>query len=160
MDKSIAHIPFVAGTMTLTGAIILNADIDRVFRLFSPLGEKNWVTGWDPEILAPRGANWAPGMVFRTVSDGREEIWVIAELDTTAHRVVYFRIEPGRLVARVEVRCRQLVNHQTEAATLYSYVGLSALGNSEIAEWSDAAYRSKKEQWTRMINQYLGHAQR
>jgi hypothetical protein len=146
---------FSARTAKLTGTILLHAPIDDVFPLFSPLGEKKWVTGWNPEILYPRGADWAEGMVFRTASDGLEAIWVVAELDAEAHRVVYYRTEPGRLVARVEVRCRALDDRRTEATTVYSYVGLSESGNEHVAEWTDAVYRSKMQRWENDINDYL-----
>ena len=147
--------PFAARSVTVGGAILLHGPIDQVFPLFSPLGEIHWVQGWSPEILAPRDTDWAEGMVFRTRMDGPEEIWVVAELDVQAHRVVYYRTEPGRLVARVEVRCRALDHGRTEASTTYSYVGLSAAGNAHIAEWTDAAYRAKMERWERNINEYL-----
>jgi hypothetical protein len=147
---------FVPRTQTLASTIALAAPIDRVFPLFSPLGERAWVEGWDPEILFPRGVEWAQGMIFRTVSDGREDIWVVVELDQPAHRVVYYRTEPGRLVARVEVRCRAVDPGRTEATVQYSYVGLSDAGSAHIAEWTEAAYRSKMERWQRTINAILG----
>ena len=146
---------FEARTASLTGTIVLHAAIDDVFPLFSPLGEKKWVEGWEPEILAPRGADWAEEMVFRTRSGGREDVWVIAELDRSGYRVVYYRTEPNLLVARVEVACRALDDERTEATITYSYVGLSNAGNEHIAEWTGAAYRSKMERWEKTINDYL-----
>lgn len=147
--------PFQARTVRLTGTIVLHAPINEVFHLFSPIGEKKWVEGWDPEILSPRDTDWAEGMVFRTVSEGREDIWVVAQLNLQAHRVVYYRTEPGRVVARVEVRCRALDPRRSEATTLYSYVGLSEAGNAHVAEWTDAVYASKMERWEKVINDYL-----
>jgi hypothetical protein len=139
----------------LTGTIALAAPVNDVFPLFSPLGEKKWVEGWDPEILFPRGADWVEGMVFRTFSPGQEAIWVVAELDPQAHRVVYYRVEPDNLVARVEVRCRALGIDRTEATTIYSYVGLSNTGNEHVAEWTNAAYMAKMDRWEKIINEYL-----
>lgn len=147
--------PFEPRAVTLTGTIVLDAPIDEVFPLFSPLGETKWVDGWEPELLAPRGADWVQGMVFRTVSDGRPQIWVVSELEMQAHRVVYYRTEPDLLVARVEVRCGRLDSQRTEAAIVYSYVGLSDAGNTHIDQWTDAAYRSKMTHWETVINGYL-----
>lgn len=151
---------FQPSTSTVAGTIVLQGPIDEVFPLFSPLGERHWVEGWDPEILAPAGTDWAQGMIFRTFSDTREDVWVVAELDRGAHRVVYYRTEPGVLVARIEVRCRALDDGQTEAATAYSYVGLSDAGNAHIAEWTDTAYAGKMQRWTQWINGYLATVQR
>jgi hypothetical protein len=146
---------FVARTVKLTGSIILDAPIAQVFPLFSPMGEKHWVEGWNPEILFPLNADWVEGMVFRTFSDRQDEIWTISELDLASHRVVYYRVEPGRLVARVEVVCRALNDDHTEVTTLYSYVGLSEAGNAHVADWTDAAYRAKMNRWKESIAAYL-----
>jgi hypothetical protein len=97
---------FVARAVTLTGTLTLDGPADAVFYLFSPLGEMKWVDGWTPELLWPTGVDWTEGMVFRTRTGQLEEIWVISELDLKARRVVYYRTEPGRLIARIEVSCR------------------------------------------------------
>lgn len=147
--------PFDAHTVTLTGTIVLAAPVDEVFELFSPLGEKKWVEGWNPQILFPKGGTWNQGMVFRTFSPGQEATWIVAELDLHAHRVVYYRVEPARLVARVEVRCRALAADRTEATIVYSYVGLTQAGNDHLAEWTDAAYKAKMDRWEGVINEYV-----
>jgi hypothetical protein len=154
-DQRSSESRFKAKTVEFRGTIVLNAPVSDVFPLFSPAGEEKWVEGWKPEILFPSGIDWAEGMVFRTSSSGQEEIWVVAELDNEAHRVVYYRTEPGRLVARIEVRCRPLEAKRTETTTVYTYVGLSVAGNAYIAEWTDAAYLSKMQRWQHTINEYL-----
>jgi hypothetical protein len=91
-------------------------------------------------------------MVFRTTTDGHDAIWIVAELDRRAHRVVYYRTEPERLVARVEVACHDLGEQRTKAAVVYSYIGLSDAGNADIAAWSDSSYTAKMMQWEESIN--------
>jgi hypothetical protein len=146
---------FESKTAALAGTVLLDGPLTRVFALFSPLGERAWVPGWNPEILAPPGAEWEPGMIFRTELDGIHAVWVVAELDREAHRVVYYRTEPGRLVARVEVRCRPVEHDHTEATVAYSYVGLSEEGNAHVAEWNGAAFASKMARWQESINACL-----
>jgi hypothetical protein len=152
--------PFESRTAKLTGTIVLEDTVERVFPLFSPLGERLWVPRWNPEILAPRGAQWEQGMVFRTNGEVHDAIWVVSELDPDGHRVVYYRTEPQVLVARVEVRCRRADADRTEATVIYSYVGLSDAGNAHIAEWTEAAYASKMAQWQESINGCLERAAR
>jgi len=146
---------FDARAVRLSGTIVLGASVTHVFQLFSPLGEKQWVESWNPEILFPRDADWAEGMVFRISSRGQEEIWIVAELDMQTHRVVYYRVEPGSLVARVEVRCRALGPDQTETTTVYSYAGLSDAGNQHVATWTDTVYKAKMDHWEKAINGHL-----
>lgn len=146
---------FTPRIQTLTATIVLNGAIDDVFPLFSPEGEREWVNGWNPEVLRPADHAWTEGMIFRTIADGCDEIWAVAEMSAAAHRVVYFRIEPNRLVARVEVSCRAFDATRTQATIQYSYTGLSSAGNASIEEWTDAAYRSKMDDWTSRIDALL-----
>jgi hypothetical protein len=145
-------------TRRLAGTIRLQGSIDRVFELFSPLGEKHWVPGWDPELLHPEGVSWAAGLIFRTREERGEAIWVVTRLERAAHDVEYHRVEPGRYVARVSVRCSPAGLNQTDAATEYEFIGLSEAGNAEIAAMDDAGYASKMERWATWINGYLEEA--
>lgn len=141
--------------MRLRGRIRLDGPIDRVFELFSPVGEKLWVPGWDPELLHPKGVEWDVGLIFRTKEEQGEAIWIVTRLDRSAHDVEYHRVEPGRYLARVTVRCTALGANRTEASTEYEFVGLSERGNAEIAEMDDEAYAAKMERWRRWIDEYL-----
>lgn len=147
--------PFTAKSVTLKGDIALSGSIDKVFEFFSPLGEKLWVPDWDPELLHPDGASWEEGLLFRTREETGDAIWVITRLDRNTHSVTYHRVEPGRYVARINVRCRELPEQKTGATTTYTFVGLSDSGNQEIAAMTQQAYDEKMARWQRWINEYL-----
>lgn len=76
-------------------------------------------------------------------------------LDCEAHKVEYYRVEPGRYVARIEVCCTALTDRRTEAKVSYEFIGLTEAGNSEIAAMTQAGYAEKMEQWRKWINEYL-----
>jgi len=44
---------FIAQQVTRSHTIHLPATPHEVFPLFSPLGEKHWAQGWEPEMLFP-----------------------------------------------------------------------------------------------------------
>src|SRR5919202_4351324 len=94
---------FHSRSVAFSGTIRLAGPIDLVFELFSPLGEKHWVPGWNPELLHPRGAVWDEGLIFRTREDTGDAIWSITRLTRVRHAVQYQRVEPDRYVARVAV---------------------------------------------------------
>lgn len=146
--------PFRPQSMTLSGKLQIDGHVDEVFELFTPLGEKKWVEGWDPEILFPPGVSLAEGMVFRTFAQDQEEIWVVSHLDVPAHHILYDRVEPKHVAARVEIRCRA-TGATTEVSTSYRYVGLSDAGNRYVATWTDAAYAAKMARWQKLINRHL-----
>jgi hypothetical protein len=147
---------FTPAAIELTGRIVLSGDVDRIFPLFSPLGEKQWVPGWDPRIVHPAGAEWEEKMIFLTREESGEAAWYVTRLDRASHEVVYHRLEPLRYVARVEVRCREAWGGRTEATVKYSFTGLSEDGNREISAVTQAAYDAKMGRWKEWLRAALG----
>lgn len=98
--------------------------------------------------------------MFRTRGEAGEAIWVITRLDRAQHAAVYHRVEPGRYVARVSVRCRALSNARTEVLTSYSFVGLSGDGNREIVSMTQESYDWKMAQWSEWIARSLASGER
>lgn len=146
---------FIARSIELSGGFTLPAPPEATFDLFSPLGEKKWVPGWDPELIHPPGATWERGLVFRTREERGEAIWVVTALDRERHEVEYHRVEAGRYVARVHVQCSPGAGGQTEVRATYTFVGLSEPGNADIAAMSDEAYREKMGRWEGWIRTAL-----
>jgi hypothetical protein len=142
---------------TFTGKLEVRAPIERAFPLFSPPGERHWVPGWNPEFVERAGLLLGRGQVFRTQEERGEAIWVVARLDRdAAHEVEYYRVEPGRYVARIVVVCRAPAADRTLVATGYSFVGLSEVGDRDIGAMSQEAYDAKMARWTEWIERHLG----
>ena len=146
---------FASASVELAGGFVISAPVGVTFELFSPLGERLWVPGWAPELLHPPGAEWEEGLIFRTEEELGEAVWVVTALDRKQHAVEYYRVEPGRFVARVRVRCRARQPKQTDVAVTYSFVGLSEVGNRDIAAMSESAYEQKLKRWRDWIETYL-----
>ena len=138
-------------SILLEGSFTVRLPVDRVFPLFSPDGERTWVDGWDPEVMHPEDRTWAAGQVFRTIDRDREVIWVVTHHDSKTHSVTYHRVEGSDLVARVGVSCTG--REETQVRVSYSYFGLSAAGDDEIAAMSEAAFAEKMTNWRTQIEE-------
>lgn len=143
---------FKARAIELAGGFALPAPPEATFELFSPLGEKRWVPGWDPELIHPPGATWERGLVFRTREERGDAIWMVSALDRKAHEVEYYRVEAGRYVARVQVWCAANGAGGTDVRVTYTFVGLSEIGNQDIAAMSQQAYEEKMRRWQAWIS--------
>jgi hypothetical protein len=141
---------------TFKGTFVVKGPIDRVFSLFSPDGEKEWVPGWNPEMLFPPEATWGEGLVFRTREESGPATWVVNRFDPASHHVVYHRLEPEHYVARVEVTCRAKTNTTTDATVQYTFTPLTATGAAAIAAMTDESYKQKMARWQQWIDQALG----
>ena len=84
---------FTPRTVEFTGRFTIPASIDAAFELFSPLGERAWVPGWNPELLHPSGVGWQRGQTFRTQEENGEAVWIVTALDRDGHAVEYHRVE-------------------------------------------------------------------
>ena len=141
---------------TFTGKLVVRAPVEQAFPLFSPPGEVHWVPGWNPEYVDPPRSSWEQGQIFRTSEERGEAVEVVARLDRALHEVAYYRVEPGRYVARIDVVCRAGPGHRTEVSTAYSFVGLSDIGNQDIAAMTQEAYDGKMARWEEWIQRHLG----
>ena len=146
---------FAARSIELSGGFILSVPPDVAFELFSPLGEKLWVPDWNPELLYPPGFSWERGLIFRTAEERGEAVWVVTALDRERHEVEYHRVEAGRYVATVSVTCRPHASLQTEVRVTYLFVGLSEVGNQDIAAMSQTSYEEKMRRWQDWIHRHL-----
>jgi hypothetical protein len=144
-----------AGSIELEGGFSVAGPVDSVFELFSPLGEKAWVPGWDPELIHHPGVSWERGLVFRTREERGEAIWIVTALDRRRHEVEYHRVEPGRYVARVSVACSARGGGETDVRVSYAFVGLSPAGNEDIAGMSRESYEEKMRWWQGWIAGHL-----
>ena len=149
---------FAPASVEVSGGFTVAAPVEEAFELFSPEGEKLWVPGWAPELLHPPRREWQAGLIFRTQEELGEAIWVVTTLDRARHEVEYYRVEAGRYVARVRVRCQVRGPEQTEATVTYTFVGLSEAGNRDIAVMSEAAYERKMKRWQGWISTYLSRS--
>jgi hypothetical protein len=135
-----------ARSRQLDGRLQLAMPVDVAFELFSPLGERSWVPGWQPELIHPPGTSWERGLIFRTREASGDAVWVVTALDRDRHNVEYHRIEANHYVARVNVACRP-AGAGTEVSVSYTFVGLSTGGNRAIDEMTDEDYATKMRRW-------------
>ena len=133
------------------GTVTIPAGASQAFPLFSPEGERAWVPGWNPEILAPRDGAWGEGQIFRTMEESGEATWVVSAMDKKRRRVVYFRVEPARYVAKVEVEVKSRSGGGSEARVVYTFVGLTEKGNADIEAMRATDYEAKMARWSGWI---------
>ncbi|RWC48211.1 MAG: SRPBCC family protein [Mesorhizobium sp.] len=135
--------------------IVLCGPVDRVFPLFTPIGETLWVDGWEPEFLHPHSGETQQGMVFRTVHGDETTLWACADWDLVGHRVRYVRVTPDSRFGFVEVACRKAIDEGTEATIAYTFTALNAVGKSYLSALTEDAFARMIEAWKVRIDAWL-----
>jgi hypothetical protein len=135
--------------------ILVDGAVDRVFPLFTPIGETYWVDGWDPEFIYPESGETREGMVFRTSHGGEETLWSCLAWEPGRHHVRYARVTPGSRFGFVEVNCLERSADQTEASVRYTLTALSAEGASQLSDLTAEAYQRMIDEWRTRIGLWL-----
>jgi hypothetical protein len=146
-------IGFVPRHETRSATIRLDAAPERAFGMFTPLGERAWAQGWDPEFLHPLDGEPCEGSVFITRAGGVETIWTTIAHDPP-RRAAYSRVTPGLHAVIVEVRLRPSEDGGTRADVSYAFTALTSAGNDAVVEMVDG-FGGWMEEWETSINRAL-----
>lgn len=144
---------FIPAHRTRSATIRLDAPPERAFGMFTPLGERAWAQGWDPEFLHPLSGEGCEGSVFITRAGGVETIWTTIAHDPPS-RAAYSRVTPGLHAVIVQVRLRNSDDGGTLADVSYAFTALTPAGNHAVAEMV-AGFDGWMEEWETSISRAL-----
>lgn len=133
-------------------AVDLPLPIERVFPLFTPKGEMDWVDDWNPKFLHPESGETRAGMVFTTHGAGEETLWSCIEWAPEEHRVRYARVTPGSRFGFVQIECSAAAPARTEVTVTYAFTALSDAGQAYLAAVTESAFAAMIEDWKRRIH--------
>ena len=128
--------------------------VGACFALFTPIGEKNWVPGWQPRFLWPADGRTQKGMVFLTGQGVEETYWTVVDFDEGGHYVRYCRLTPASRSVMVEVRCVATGPESTEVEVRYALTGHNEAGNETVRAFAQA-YPGMIEEWRTLILKWL-----
>lgn len=135
--------------MIRTGQLTVALPPDEAFRLFTPLGEREWVDHWDPHFPDPVDDDSAPGAVFRTAGhDGGTTTWVVVDREP-GRRLRYARIATEKTAGTVEVVLRE-AGGGSEVTVTYQLTALNETAAAELAGF-EAHYPEFIRSWEEAI---------
>jgi hypothetical protein len=124
------------------GEFELPCDPATALALFTPEGEREWVSGWQPEYLS--GANDEVGAVWRT-SHEHDVTWITTDRDDA--RVRYARISSNGTAGLVDVRCTP-TDEGTRVQVTYDLTACSTAGLDALGRFA-AHFDDMLDQWRR-----------
>lgn len=130
--------------------------IGELFPLFSPEGEKLWTADWDYENVMGT-TELSEDYVFLTKTHDhrtRDAIWIVKRYDPEKHFVQFYKIEPGKKIGVVTVKCSQLDSERTNVRVTYKYTALSTSGERFISEFDENAYDAFINEWQTLLLSY------
>jgi len=141
------------GRVELLGSFHLGAAPSDVFPLFTPLGERDWVPGWNPVFVHPSSGEIEENQVFLTREGDESTLWSVVRLDPERREVEYLRVTPGSRIARVEIR----VSPCSEGSAVeigYLWTALTARGRGQVEDF-ERGFEAMLAEWQRLTNRWL-----
>jgi hypothetical protein len=148
---------FKAEQYVQSASIELKGNIEQLFPLFTPLGEKKWAEGWNPNLIFPSSGEMQEGLIFQTpdhVHGAPPLTWVVSRYNVSDHQVQYI-VSSAVRVAIISVACTASGKDSTNARISYVLTGLSAEGNALSHHLIGKIFASNLKDWETAINNYL-----
>lgn len=149
---------FVAERIIRSHTIHLPASPDRVFPLFTPLGERHWEPDWNPTMLYPVSGEAQAGTVFTTQhADEPVKVWTISDYDPQRARISYVTVLPTSHLSSIDIRCEARDRQATSVTVTYTFTSLTPLGATYLDSVTEDHYRAYIASWETAISHYLAH---
>ena len=139
----------------VTHTITLPLAIADCFPLFTPIGEMEWVPGWQPRFLWPANGHACRGMTFLTGDGPEETFWTVTDFDESRHYARYARITPGSRSVLVEIQCAATGPAETAVEVRYMLTGHNEPGNETVRAFA-AGFPAMIEEWRTLILKWIG----
>ena len=138
-----------------SGEFDLACSADEAFPLFSPEGERRWVSGWNPQPMFPRSVAFSRDTVFRQGNGDEEAIWTIVDVDPESHRAEYVRVAPASHTAHIIVHVAPIGRVKSHVTVTYAITAFGRSSSSVIEAFSESAYADKMRDWQQRISACL-----
>jgi len=123
----------------------LEGPVDRVFALFDPVSERDWVDDWDPTPVFPAELSRDEGTVFKLERDGRTAVWTVLRYSPTQHVAEYLVTEYDYQHRWIYVSCSAETDRTTQVTTRYVTTALSPEGQQELGRYGKEFLKAWKE---------------
>ena len=149
--------PFEPYRITRSASMRLAAPAGEVFPLVCPVREKEWLDGWEYEMIYSESGYAEEGCIFTTQHPGQPEtIWTITRHDPEALAVDFLIVTPGLRVGRLQVRLSDNGDGTTRQAVTYTFTALSEQGKATLDDhFSQRGFEHDMHLWERSVNHYL-----
>lgn len=134
----------------------INSTPDKIFPLICPVRQRDWLDGWNCEMIYSESGLSEEGCVFKTKHEfDVDTIWVITKHDVENYIVEYVRITRGVLAVKINISLEHRYGDITDVNTEYIFTALTEKGNEFIEGKSSKQFFNMMKWWEKSMNYYL-----
>lgn len=147
---------FIGNRKTLFFTQRNHATPEKVFPLLCPVREKDWLDGWDYEMIFSLSGVAEQDCVFATPHHGEQKtIWYVSHYDNKNYQIEFIRTTPLESVVKINIQLKPVEQSQTEVNISYQYLGLNENENNHITNTLEKEFITSMQWWEKAINHYL-----
>ncbi|SES99111.1 hypothetical protein SAMN05660297_01117 [Natronincola peptidivorans] len=133
-----------------------NASAEVIFPLLCPEREKEWIPGWEYEMIYSKSGLIEEGCVFKTYEYEVETIWLVAKHDQNKKEILFIQFAKDLIIAEFSVVLSENEAETTDAAVQYIYTPLNKEGKEYIdRELSQEILDEEMGKMEMVMNYYL-----
>lgn len=139
---------------------INTAPPEVVFPLLCPVREKDWVDGWDYQMIVSRSGLAEQDCVFSTPHHGKTDtLWYITVYDPQHYKLEFLRFTPTEEIVKINIELRANADDTTTSTITYQYTSLNAEKEQWIQNNFEKEFTESMRWWEKAINHYIqtGH---
>lgn len=133
---------------------------ERVFPLFCPTREYEWIELWECELLRSDSGHAEADCVFRTgvLTDGVDDVWVVSHYEPTK-RIDFVRND-GRRVMSYSIVLEAAADGTTIVHNTQVSTALNEEGNRLLDEATGEAFETEMRLGETLLNHFLATGER
>ena len=149
--------PFNAKRVTRTYRQKIQGGPEQVFPLLCPVRERDWLHGWDCNMVYSESGLAEAGAVFTTPGSGGEvdTIWLITRRDAGNHVIEFARITPDSRAVKLEFVVTGQEDGNSYVDICYQVTALNESGNRFTTGYSEEKFQKVMQFWEKSMNHYL-----
>lgn len=133
---------------------------DEVFPLLCPVREKDWLDGWEFEMIYSQSGVAEEDCVFTTPHHGKfVTVWHIVRHDPLEYVIEFVRVTPEENVVKIHIHLEEMDENNTFSHISYQYTALNDEAKKYVKEQLPTDFSQSMEWWEHSLNHYLrtGH---
>ncbi len=128
----------------------------QVFPLLCPEREKDWLDGWQYEMIYSQSGLIEQDCVFLTNSNGNPPtVWMVTQYDQANKHIEFVRVTSQECVAKIQVDLEDIGADKSMAHISYQYTALNASQSEFIENHMEEFFLQSMEWWEKALNHYL-----
>lgn len=148
---------FVAKRVTRDYRQKIDGSPSAVFPLLCPVRERDWLWGWNCNMVYSESGYAEEGGVFTTPgADGEADtIWLITRRDEASHVIQFARITPDSRAVKLDIAVSEREESGSHVDIRYQFTALNEQGNRFTDGYSEETFLKLMRFWERSMNHYL-----